>query len=158
VIEPQSAEGEATEQPALEIPPPRPPLARIIGACVVAWLIPGAGHLLVGQWRRSLLFGVLITSLFVGGIALDGKVYSIVEGEPLSYLAALGAAGVGGYYVAAHRLGYGDGDIRAPRHEYGNAFTLLAGLLNLLVVLDAFDWVMLRAEADERVAALDPAA
>ena len=115
-----------------------------LAACVLAWLVPGAGHLLVGQRRRALLFGLLIATLFFGGLALDGAVYRPVAGDPLSYLAALGASGVGSLYMAVHAFGLGAGEVSAPYHEYGNTFTLVAGLLNLLVVLDAFDFAVLR--------------
>ena len=81
------------------------------------------------------------------GLALDGKVYRPVEGDPLSYLAALGASGVGSLYIVVHALELGEGDVAAPYHEYGNTFTLVAGLLNLLVILDAFDFAVLRARA-----------
>jgi len=33
----------------------------------------------------------------------------------------------------------GAGGVRAVTYEYGNAFLIVAGLLNLLVVIDAFD-------------------
>ena len=33
----------------------------------------------------------------------------------------------------------GMGDVRSVTYEYGNAFLIVAGLLNLLVVIDAFD-------------------
>ena len=36
-------------------------------------------------------------------------------------------------------LGFGTGDVTAITWEYGNTFTIVAGLLNMLVVLDAFD-------------------
>ncbi len=116
-------------------------------ACLLAWLLPGCGHLLVGRRGRALVFGLLIATLFFGGLALDGKVYRPIEGDPLSYLAAFGASGAGGLYVAAHVLDLGEGDVSAPYHEYGNTFTLVAGLLNLLVILDAFDSAVLRARA-----------
>jgi hypothetical protein len=116
-----------------------------IPTCIAAWLAPGAGHLLVGQRGRGALFFVLIVSLFFGGLALDGKVYRPEADDPLSYLAAFGASGVGGLYIVAHWLGIGAGDLLAPLYEYGNTFTLLAGLLNLLVVLDAYDFAALRA-------------
>lgn len=115
--------------------------------CVLAWLVPGTGHLLMGRWGRALLFGPLIGTLFLAGLALDGKVYRPVEGDPLSYLAALGASGVGSLYIVVHALELGEGDVAAPHHEYGNTFTLVAGLLNLLVILDAFDFAVLRARA-----------
>jgi hypothetical protein len=42
-------------------------------------------------------------------------------------------------YFVAGALGYGNGDVRAVTYEYGNAFLIVAGLLNLLVVIDAYD-------------------
>jgi hypothetical protein len=36
-------------------------------------------------------------------------------------------------------LGAGAGRVVALTYEYGNAFIIVAGLLNMLVVLDAFD-------------------
>jgi hypothetical protein len=35
-------------------------------------------------------------------------------------------------------LGY-TGDVKSVTFEYGNTFTAVAGLLNILVVLDAYD-------------------
>ena len=112
---------------------------RVLVTCVLAWAAPGLGHIACGRIARGLLFSFVVLSLFVGGIALDGKVYRPEAGQPLTYLAAVGAAGVGLPYVAAHSAGWSLGDIRSQGYEYGNAFTLVAGLLNLLIVLDAYD-------------------
>ena len=117
---------------------PASPLRLVLG-CVLAWAVPGAGHIVLGRWGRGLLFGSLVLALLVGGIALEGKVYKPVSGEPLTYLAALGAAGVGIPFALAHVFGWADGNLEGAYFEYGNTFTLVAGLLNLLAVLDAFD-------------------
>jgi hypothetical protein len=42
-------------------------------------------------------------------------------------------------YLIASAMGGGAGDVVAQNFEYGNAFLIVAGLLNMLVVLDAFD-------------------
>lgn len=112
---------------------------RVVVSSVLAWVIPGLGHIASGRVMRGIVFAIIVLSLFLGGILLDGKVYRPEPGQPLSYLAAVGAAGVGLPYVAAHQAGWNLGDIRSESHEYGNTFTLLAGLLNLLIVLDAYD-------------------
>jgi len=49
------------------------------------------------------------------------------------------AAGWAVLALAPIALGYGAGDVRAVTYEYGNAFLVVAGLLNLLVVIDAYD-------------------
>ena len=112
---------------------------KVLVTCVLAWAVPGLGHIATGRIGRGLIFGFIVVALFVGGIGLHGKVYRPEEGQPLSYLAAVGAAGVGLPYVVAHAMGAGFGDIRTQSYEYGNTFTLVAGLLNLLIVLDAYD-------------------
>jgi hypothetical protein len=47
--------------------------------------------------------------------------------------------GIGAAYVAAKLAGAGAGDPIAITYEYGNSFLIVAGLLNMLVVLDVFD-------------------
>lgn len=42
-------------------------------------------------------------------------------------------------YFIASGLGLGPGLVTAASYEYGNAFLIVAGLLNMLVVLDAYD-------------------
>ncbi len=137
----KSAVDDAEDTDASEVVARSEPVAapRVVLGCVLAWAVPGAGHVVFGRWRRGLLFVSLVLVLLVGGIALEGKVYKPVPGEPLTYLAALGAAGVGLPFAAAHALGWADGNLEGAYFEYGNTFTLVAGLLNLLAVLDAFD-------------------
>ena len=42
-------------------------------------------------------------------------------------------------YLVATALGLGAGRVLAVTYEYGNAYLIVAGLLNLLVVIDAYD-------------------
>ena len=42
-------------------------------------------------------------------------------------------------YFIARSLGFDAGLVTAPSHEYGNTFTEVSGLLNILVMLDAYD-------------------
>lgn len=58
---------------------------------------------------------------------------------PLVFLAAWADIGIGLPYLLAASLGFGAGQVRAVTFEYGNAFLIVAGLLNVLVVLDAYD-------------------
>ena len=47
--------------------------------------------------------------------------------------------GIGLPYFLAWMLGAGAGTVVTPTYEYGNTFLIVAGLLNMLTVLDAFD-------------------
>ena len=42
------------------------------------------------------------------------------------------------YFILQYAIGYA-GDIDAPGFDYGKAFILTAGLLNVLLILDAWD-------------------
>ena len=106
---------------------------------IAAWLIPGAGHLLLGRTQKGLVFLVTIPLMFVTGLWLNGRLFPFEIGEPLVALAALAAVGNGLPYFGAAMLGLGKGIVTAATYEYGNTFVIAAGLLNTLIVLDAYD-------------------
>jgi hypothetical protein len=54
-------------------------------------------------------------------------------------LAAFASVGNGIPYFIASLLGLGQGVVTAATYDYGNTFLIVAGLLNMLVVLDAYD-------------------
>ena len=110
--------------------------------CLVAWAIPGAGHLWQGRSQKGLIFLIALPLMFVIGLAIGGRLFPFTLAEPLVFLEAVADFGMGLIYVAASALGYGTGDVRAVTYEYGNAFLVVAGLLNMLVVIDAFDIAM----------------
>jgi hypothetical protein len=107
--------------------------------CVAAWAIPGAGHLWLGRRNKGLVFLVALPLMFAIGLALRGRIFPFDLADPLVALAALADLGIGLTYAVANGLGYGVGDVRAVTYEYGNAFLIVAGLLNLLVIIDAYD-------------------
>jgi hypothetical protein len=107
--------------------------------CVAAWAIPGAGHLWLGRRHKGLVFLAALPVMFAIGLALRGRLFPFDLSDPLVALAALADFGIGLPYFIAAGLGYGAGDVRAVTYEYGNAFLIVAGLLNLLVVIDAYD-------------------
>lgn len=111
---------------------------RTITAMVLALLIPGAGHFYLGRRGRGATFFAIILVLFVVGLAVDGRLYTIQEGNFLSLLATLGSMGSGLFYLIARRIRE-FGDITSITFEYGTAFVLTAGLMNLLLVVDSFD-------------------
>lgn len=110
--------------------------------CLAAWAVPGAGHLWLGRRAKGLIFLVAIPLMFVIGLAIKGRLFPFDLSEPLVALAAIADVGVGVAYFIANGLGWGAGDVRAVTYEYGNAFLIVAGLLNLLVVIDAYDVAM----------------
>jgi hypothetical protein len=112
-----------------------PPLA----ASALAWAVPGAGHLLLGRRQKGVVFLLALTTMFGLGLALSGRLFPLGLGEPLVMLAALATRGMGLAALAAGWAGAGQGVVTAASYEYGNAFLIVSGLLNLLVALDAYD-------------------
>lgn len=110
--------------------------------CLASWAIPGAGHLWQGRRQKGLVFLVALPLMFAIGLALRGRLFPFDLSEPLVGLAAFADLGVGLTYFVASAFGLGVGDVRAVTYEYGNAFLIVAGLLNLLVVIDAYDVAM----------------
>jgi Family of unknown function (DUF6677) len=130
------------------LPDQRP--AGAFAACLIGWLIPGAGHLYLGRVGKGIVFLVAIGAMFGLGVAMDARLQTRFGlDDPLSALWSLAQMAVGLPYflvrylgpLLAPRLGWvmGDGPIQSPAYEYGNTFTAVGGLLNIMVVLDAFD-------------------
>ncbi|PYR66875.1 MAG: hypothetical protein DMF87_19870 [Acidobacteria bacterium] len=107
--------------------------------CLAAWAIPGAGHLLLGRLQKGLTFLVALVLMFLMGLWLEGRLFPIEVRQPLVALAALAEMGGGVAFFVARQAGAGGGRVVALTYEYGNAFLIVAGLMNMLVVLDAFD-------------------
>jgi uncharacterized protein DUF6677 len=106
--------------------------------CLAAWAVPGAAHLWQGR-RKGLVFVIALPLMFAIGLAIKGRLFPFEFSEPLVALAAIADLGVGVPYFVAHALGYGAGLVVAPTYEYGNTFLIVAGLLNFLVIIDAYD-------------------
>jgi TM2 domain-containing membrane protein YozV len=124
--------GAASE--ASETPVSNPQLAAFL-----AWVFPGAGHFYLGDRRRGLLLGGLLFLCLILGCRLEGLLMWQTSGSPLLILGTIGSAGAGlPFFALRFLLGY-EGDPKAAGYEYGASFLLTAGLLNWLLVLDAWD-------------------
>ena len=107
--------------------------------CAAAWAVPGAGHLWLGRYQKGIVFLLALPLMFACGLWLEGRLFPFELSQPLVALAAFADIGVGVPYFAAKAAGAGAGRVIAATFEYGNTFLIVAGLLNMLVVLDAFD-------------------
>jgi TM2 domain-containing membrane protein YozV len=110
--------------------------------CLASWAIPGAGHFWLGRRGKGLTFLIALPLMFAIGLAVRGRLFPFELSDPLVGLSAIADLGIGAIYFLAGALGYGGGDVRAVTYEYGNAFLIVAGLLNMLVVIDAYDIAM----------------
>ena len=115
------------------------PAGRVLLATLLAWALPGAGHLYLRRPVRAATFCGLVIAALVLGCTLHGNLYRTLQGQPLTVLATLASMGVGlPHFVLRYALTY-EGNPVSWGYEYGTAFLLTAGLMNLLLVLDAWD-------------------
>lgn len=148
-------------------------------AAIAGWLVPGLGHLILGQKRRGIVLCVSILSLWLAGILIGG--ISVIDrhdrGEPPDnaqslrspswwfYGQVMIAPSIAVEYLRAsmtnsHAIKIGQPDAENPRAllvpargndaesgppyepsfgrvaEQGTLYTALAGMLNLLAIID----------------------
>ena len=114
----------------------------LVLVCLAAWAVPGAAHLWLGRRQKGLVFLLALPAMFLIGLFLQGRIFPFDLSEPLVALAAVADIGCGLPWIVARVAGAGGGTVTAATYEYGNCFLIVAGLLNSLVVLDAFDIAM----------------
>lgn len=135
-------------------------LPRLAAALVVGWLLPGLGHILIRERTRGLVLLVTIAVTFWTGVAVGGIRATVNPGErKLWFAAQLGAGGHTLLAWAGHEIAKSGREITAqakvPVHwrslDIAIHYTGVAGLLNVLVLLDALG----RADASRRVVAFE---
>ncbi|MBV9340496.1 MAG: hypothetical protein JO159_06360 [Acidobacteria bacterium] len=107
-------------------------------APVIAWLIPGAGHLLQRRWTRGFLLMGSIVIMFVLGLLMQGRVYRPNGGDILDILGFIGDVGAGGLYIVTRALDLGHGIVAHATADYGTKYIIVSGLLNFISVADAY--------------------
>lgn len=106
-------------------------------ALLLGWLVPGAGHLLIGKWMRGLLLFAAILGMYMVGLSLAGKIYTPNTGEILDMLGFVGQLGMGLLYLLARLLGWGSSAAATTLNDYGTKYLVACGLLNLIAAVDA---------------------
>ena len=104
---------------------------------LVGWLIPGAGHLLVGKYIRAALLFASILGMYLVGLGLQVKIYTTSTGDILDILGFAGQLGLGLLYLLARVFGWGASTITITLGDYGTKFLVVGGLLNLISAVDA---------------------
>jgi uncharacterized protein DUF6677 len=122
---------------------PMPPIGTWGPAVALAWLIPGGGHFLLKRTGRAALLMAAITSMFICGLMMRGAMFSPASGDLLTTLintgGFVGDISSGILYLMSSWLGYNQPDMAGAVHDYGTKFLVVAGLLNILAMVDAFE-------------------
>jgi hypothetical protein len=181
-----NADGSTAPQDWIEIDLKQPAVA-----AVLAWLVPGLGHVYQGRTGKGILFFVCVLGTFFYGLYLGGGkvVYAAVPWEQQyrwQYWCQLGTGLVSmPMLVQRHRVlngkdPWGESDFMAPpgnqpvpwtddsgnrttqpnelalwtvqEHpffELGTVYTVIAGLLNVLVICDAAGGPLILTQSDK---------
>ena len=131
--------GMATKSTAAERVRPAAEPGTIVLLCLAAWAVPGAGHLWMRRRQKGVVFLLALLAMFLVGLSLQGRIFPFDFSEPLVGLAAFADLGIGVPWLITHLLDAGTGVVTAATYEYGNTYLIVAGLLNCLVILDAYD-------------------
>lgn len=116
-----------------------PATGRLVTLCVASWLVPGLGHwMLKRKWRALILF-LAIISMFVLGLLMQGQFFPPGSASYLERLGYLGELCAGLAMPVAKFFGYGGGNPFFVSSDYGTAYLVSAGMLNVLAILDAYD-------------------
>lgn len=128
-----------------------PPLVALLG-----WLIPGAGYWVLGDRRRALTVGITILALFFLGVLIGGV--RVIEAPPSAGQfmqrpwfigqALAGPIGLVGAWIS-NLLSAGRYALVIPHSrvaEIGTLYTAVAGMLNLMAIIDAAHRAMRRGE------------
>ena len=116
----------------------QPVTAMSVLAPLLSWIIPGAGHLIQKKWTRGLLLMASVVILFVLGIAMSGKIYKPNTGDLLDMLGFVGDLGAGGLYFIGRAFDLGSTAIAFAVADYGTKFIVIAGILNIMSLVDAY--------------------
>lgn len=135
-----------------------------IGPAIAAWILPGLGHWILGDKKRGVILLIAVYSLFVSGLLIGG--IDVIDPQdkvgklPLWYMGQclvgppapiLGNVHEGRMkkrqyngrtlYIAPDPPGVGEEDPGYIKsigrvHELGQLYCTMAGMLNLLIILD----------------------
>jgi hypothetical protein len=103
---------------------------------IAGWLVPGAGHFLLGKWVRGALLAASIIGMYVLGIAMQGKIYSNAH-DILDLLGLAGDLGNGLMYFLSRMAGWGAESVQVTVADWGTRFIVVAGMLNVIAAVDA---------------------
>jgi hypothetical protein len=125
-------------------------------AFFVGWLVPGAGHVLVGQWKKGLFFFLILGATYLFGMWIAGFRPVSFDDNPFYFV---GQYGSGVTMLIAKLRGAEKAVVGPSLHpswfDPGLLYVCVVGLLNLVVMMSVLD---AKAPAPDAPAAAAPAA
>ena len=109
-------------------------------AAILAWLVPGLGHFYLGHRSKALILLCGILAAFVIGVVLADFEAISVPVHKYAFFAQMGTGGPTLFVLLVTGGKVSDtGRAVDPLHSVGLLYTMVAGLLNFVVVCDAYE-------------------
>ena len=106
---------------------------------LLALLVPGLGHAWAGRRRRGAAYLVLVGTAFATGVALGGALGSLPFRTFGGFLSTVATHSVVLPAFLAQAAGLGAGEPRSASFEVATTYLILAGVMNVLLAIDAWD-------------------
>jgi len=107
----------------------------LIIVALMGWLIPGAGYFLLKEQKRAIIIFVTIILTFCLGIYVGSiGVVDPIGSKPWYYAQVLNTPAV---MILGHITAGGSYPVYGRPNEVGQIYTSIAGLLNLLCIINA---------------------
>jgi len=109
---------------------------------LMGWFVPGAGHLMINEKKHAFIIFVTIALTFVIGLYIGSiGVINPVGAKPWYVAQIMNSPAVA---VIGQMTRTGDYPVYGRPNEIGQIYTSIAGLLNLLCIVNAVYWAHLR--------------
>ncbi len=110
---------------------------RVFLITLLAWALPGMGHLLLRRWIRGAVLFACVAALAFIGLQMRGRLFDPQTGDFFDKLGFIADLGSGMFFYLARWLQNGGADVSRAAGDYGTRFFAAAGVLNILCVIDA---------------------
>lgn len=109
-------------------------------AFLVGWMVPGAGHMLLGRWKKGLFFFAILAATYAFGMAITGWRPVSFDDNPFYFV---GQYGSGATLLIAKLRGAEKAIVQNGIHpswfDPGLLYVCVVGLLNLVVMINVLD-------------------
>lgn len=117
-------------------------IAFLLTVGLIGWLVPGAGHLVLNEKKHAFIIFVTIALTFAAGLYIGSiGVINPVGAKPWYVAQIMNSPAVA---VIGRITATGDYPVYGRPNEIGQIYTSIAGLLNLLCIVNAVYWAHLR--------------
>jgi drug/metabolite transporter (DMT)-like permease len=116
-----------------------PSITRGVAAALCAWIVPGLGHAMLRRWSKAIAYFFAVGVLAVVGLAMRGDVLPESSQDAFDRLGFVADLGTGGYYFFSKTLEPSGSDDSKAAGDYGTRIFAAAGVLNFLIILEAYE-------------------